>query len=190
MTSAPGSAFAAPIASRREQSAPQTPSLVSAILVTVNVAANAGVAEKSGMSTIPRAASFAKRMLIICQFFLCYRARPPFCAAQSRSRGSHSGAGGGGVGAGSGGGGGGGLVGPIFTTCTSTLSSPVVTLPPVLPPELTLPWVTLVMPPEGGGGVACPEPVEGVAGLGGGGVGVRSIVRPVDPLLRRSCAIK
>src|SRR3989344_477112 len=110
------------------------------------------------------------------------------CVAQSvRVRPSQSGAGGVGVGAGDGaggGGGGGGLVGPMLTSCTSTLSSPVVTLPPVLLPVFTLPTVTLVMPPDGcGGGVGVGA---GLGGGGGGGVGVRSTVRPVEPLPRRS----
>ena len=98
-------------------------------------------------------------------------------------RPSHSGAGAGGVGVGAGagaGGGGGGLVGPMFTSKTSTCSSPVVTLPPVLPPVLTLPEVELVMPPDGCVGIGI-----GVgAGEGTGlGVGVGSIVRP-EPLSR------
>ncbi len=70
-----------------------------------------------------------------------------------RVRRSHCGEGGVGLGLSTLEGGGGGFVGPMLTSCTSTCWSPVVTWPPVLPPELTLPSVTLVMPPEGGGGV-------------------------------------
>ena len=64
--SAPGSALATPIASRKEQSASQTPSLVSVALVTVNVAANAGAAKKNCMSNTPTTASFTKRTFLMC----------------------------------------------------------------------------------------------------------------------------
>lgn len=76
--------------------------------------------------------------------------------------------------------GGGLFVGPMLISYTSTCSSPVVTLPPVLPPELTLPTVTLVMPPDGGGVGA------GVGEGAGDGDGVGSVVRPADPLSRES----
>ena len=88
-----------------------------------------------------------------------------------------------------GGGGGVGFVGPMFTTKISMCSSPVVTLPPVLPPELTSPVVMFVMPPDGFDG--------GGTGVGvGSGLGVGVMARPDDSRPRSTasrssaCALK
>jgi hypothetical protein len=43
------------------------------------------------------------------------------------------------------------LVGPLFTTWTVTFSSPVVTFPPVFPPDCTTPVVVFEIPPEAPG---------------------------------------
>ncbi len=117
-----------------------------------------------------------------------YLTRPAASGHPVRVRRSHSGVGevastGGGVT--TGGAGGAGFVGPTLTSWTTTCSSPVVTLPPVLPPVSATPLVELVMPPEGGGCVGASTGFG--AGLGAGvGVGVRSIVRLVAPLSRES----
>lgn len=85
---------------------------------------------------------------------LCQRARSESCTRQSGDeRRSHDDSGSAaGMSDSSSGDGGAGFVGPMFTSCTSTLSSPVVTIPPVLPPVLTAPLVELVMPPVEAGG--------------------------------------
>lgn len=65
----------------------------------------------------------------------------------------------------------------MLTSCTLTCPSPVVTVPPWLPPVSIEPLVELVMPPLGGGGV----------GKGGGlgrGAGTVTTVRPVVPRSR------
>src|SRR3989344_8579670 len=78
-----------------------------------------------------------------------YRARAVSRSAQSQARLSHSGAD---VpsssSSSSGGGGGEGFVGPMLTTMTSTLSSPVTTVPPSFPQESAEPSVELVIPPS------------------------------------------
>ena len=70
-------------------------------------------------------------------------------------------------------GGGATFTGPMLTSCTSTCSSPVTTLPPWLPPVFTLPFVELVMPPAG----ACGSTTRGVIGATIVGTSSRVIVR-------------